>query len=469
MKIASIFAEISNVNSTNEKMRILSKYKDNEILKQVLYLIYSKRIKFYIKQIPEYDLNTLNEPKLSLSEVLELLKTLSNRTYTGDAARDRLKYILENVSYDDAYVIERIIDKDAKIGMGSTNINKVFKDLIEKTPYMGATSYSKKVVDKLFEENEILYSQVKMDGRYCNAIIDNGDVILESRSGEITSLENSKLYSQLKRWGGDDSYVLNGELIIYGIDRYKANGIINSLVTIGDKIKQGIDVLKEINKFNKENPLTYLEALEQVVFVVWDMITLDEYYNKKSDRAYSHRLSWLQVGILANNFSQIKLIKTEIVKTHKEALNHFKELLAKGEEGTILKSPKGKWKDGKPKYQVKFKIETHFDLEIYNFQYGTRGTKNEHLITSVLVQSSCGKLKTKAAGLKESEMKYVTENQKDLLGTVLTVKSCGISSNTLGEYALLHPSFIQLRDDKTIADSLEDCFNIENATLNLNS
>ena len=54
MKIKEIFDEIANESSTNEKMNILSKYKDNELLIQVLYLANSKRIKFYIKQIPEY-------------------------------------------------------------------------------------------------------------------------------------------------------------------------------------------------------------------------------------------------------------------------------------------------------------------------------------------------------------------------------------------------------------------------------
>ena len=52
MNIKQIFDEIANESGTNEKMNILSKYKENELLKNVLYMANSKRVKFYIKQIP---------------------------------------------------------------------------------------------------------------------------------------------------------------------------------------------------------------------------------------------------------------------------------------------------------------------------------------------------------------------------------------------------------------------------------
>ena len=64
----------------------------------------------------------------------------SSRKLTGIAALEYLRDILESCIPDDAYVIERIISKDLKIGMGG-NINKVFPKLIEETPYMGAKPF----------------------------------------------------------------------------------------------------------------------------------------------------------------------------------------------------------------------------------------------------------------------------------------------------------------------------------------
>ena len=52
MTIKQIFDEINSVSGDKDKMNVLSKYKENETLKRVLYLCKSKRIKFFIKQIP---------------------------------------------------------------------------------------------------------------------------------------------------------------------------------------------------------------------------------------------------------------------------------------------------------------------------------------------------------------------------------------------------------------------------------
>ena len=52
--IKDILDKVALEPGSNAKMDILREHSDNEQLKQVLYLANSKRIKFYIKQIPEY-------------------------------------------------------------------------------------------------------------------------------------------------------------------------------------------------------------------------------------------------------------------------------------------------------------------------------------------------------------------------------------------------------------------------------
>ena len=117
MTIKAIFDEIAAESSTNQKMEILKKYKDNELLKRVLYLANSKRVKFFIKQIPDYTPDVNGE---RLEWALDGLNSLIDRTYTGHEASNWLKVLLSGVSSEDAYIIERIIEKDCKIGMGTT-------------------------------------------------------------------------------------------------------------------------------------------------------------------------------------------------------------------------------------------------------------------------------------------------------------------------------------------------------------
>ena len=119
-------------------MELLAEFKagpDSVLLKRVLYLANSKRVKFYIKQIPSYTTSGKNVP---LKNAVEELILLSSRQLTGSAGVAHLANVLSSVSKDDAYIIERIIEKDCKLGMGTTNINKIYSELIENTPYMGA-------------------------------------------------------------------------------------------------------------------------------------------------------------------------------------------------------------------------------------------------------------------------------------------------------------------------------------------
>jgi len=206
-----ILEEIAAESGTKQKMAILEKYKDIPALVKVLYAAKSPRKKFYIKQIPDY--TPAEKSEISIMNAVEQIEeTLGQRVLTGHAAQGFLKDILEKLSVDDAYVIERVIDKDLKFGMGRTNINKVIPDLIEKTPYMGAKSYSEKLVRNLFEKGKKAYSQVKMDGRYANAIIhEEGTVELVSRQGETTYVGDAPF---LKELGLLQNVVLNGELTI---------------------------------------------------------------------------------------------------------------------------------------------------------------------------------------------------------------------------------------------------------------
>jgi hypothetical protein len=462
MKIKEIFDEIAAEGGTNAKVAILTKYVDNELLKRVLYLANSKRVKFYIKQLPEY-IDARN--KISFSEALDELELISNRELTGNAAVNHLIDLLSLSEPDDAYIIERIIDKDCKIGLGTTYINKVFKGLIEETPYMGAVSFDEKKARKVFEKGGKGISQIKMDGRYCNAIIRNGEVEMESRQGEPTILTGAKFLEELSSF---EDCVLNGELTIDGISRYESNGIIASIIDICSKRDSRTDKENEKKLTNFEDKHgSFTGALERITYTVWDRLTIDEYFNKVSKLKYAERLAYLERMIEKSNSSSVKIIESAIVHNYAQAMTHFQEVLAAGEEGTILKAWDGEWKDGKPTWQIKMKLEMDVDLRITGFNYGGKGTKNEFLISSFNAESSDGLVKTKPQGLKEDMMKYVTENQDKLLGTILQCKSCGLSSDSSGNYSMLHPAFVMLRDDKDTCDSLESIKEIENMVKSL--
>lgn len=471
--IKQILDEIAAEPGTKKKMEILKKYKDNQLLERVLYLAKSKRVKFYIKQIPEYTpMEKGYGSKLDLT--LNQLNVLSDRIATGHLAIEHLKNMLSNLEADDAYVLERIIDKDLKIGMGTTNINKVFSSLVEKTPYMGASSYDMKLVQKIISKGNAK-SQIKMDGRYQNGIVRDGDAHLETRAGEETILSKAQFMKELS--GLADEVVLNGELTLIGVPtRSIANGIISSLDDIYTKEEERTpaETEKKIREFFKEHAeilggehVTMQDVLDRIVYTCWDMITVEEYYAKSSKVPYHKRFDALKKLLEEKKPTRIQLVESREVKTLQDVMDHFLDALKRGLEGTILKDNEGEWKNGKPSYQVKFKLEMNLDLKIVGFQYGEKGTKNENVISTLMLESSCGLLKTNPSGMTEKMMEDVTKRQQELLGTIVEIRCCGLSQNSKGEWSTAHPSVVELRTDKTTCDSLESAKKIEEAAKTL--
>ena len=476
MHILDLFEKIRATNKKSEKITLLSANKDLPHLRDVIYLAHSPRVKFYIKAIPAYDplknlvlYNTLSLAILSL-------RNIKDRILTGSAAISVIREILETVSPQDAEIIKLIIGKDLKIGMDSS-INEVFPGLIEESPYQGASSYSKSKFLKLFENAKkdddaypYVISQIKADGTYRNAILSDGDIILESRQGELSYFpEDTPLYDDLREiMGIFNQCVVTGELVLScEPDRPKANGIITSIMKYYQDLesrpdKENSGILKKFEE-KHGNMGVYLQALEMHV---WDLIPADNFVNGSCNTPYETRFDQISYAISALGLTHVKVVETKHVQTPEQALDHYSSAQARGLEGTIVKSASAGWKSGKPTYQVKLKLEMELDLKIVGFKYGTPGTKNEDWISVLELESSCGKLSTAPGGMKEDLMKYVTANMDKLKGTIVSIKCNGIT-NTAKGYSTMHPSIVELRTDKKIANSLEECLAIEKSVKTL--
>jgi DNA ligase-1 len=118
------------------------------------------------------------------------------------------------------------------------------------------------------------------------------------------------------------------------------------------------------------------DALDKMRITVWDMISVDEYFEGKSVTEYHIRYNSLRkmVENKACVQVQVDLIETRFITTYEEAMDHFLDTQKRGLEGTIIKAANAGWKDGKPTYQIKMKLEMD-DLRIVGFNYGSKGTR----------------------------------------------------------------------------------------------
>lgn len=463
-KILEVIDAIGATRSVKEKERILEENKNVELLAETIYAALSPRINYYISKVPK-NLSVIRtaelKPLISFSDMLDKLKTLSSRQLTGHSAQQFLYCLYCDVSNESKILLERIIDRDLKFAIGDKIVNSVYPELLETTPYQGAKPFARKLVDELLLEGSVL-AQLKMDGFYANTIIEDGTVTFISRQGERKTFGECKLVEELKKL---PNCVLNGEFTFSGEpNRSKANGIISAIVDIFSNVSTRTpeETEAKIKKFNKERGISLEEAVDRIIYTVWDQLTIKEYYEKLSNTPYYERLAQLTIDLEGVDSNYISIVEMRELTTFKEIMDYYIEVLTAGLEGIIVKSKTAPWKDGKPKWCVKIKEEITLDLKITGYRYGSG--KNTEVISSIEVVSDCGKLVTVPTSLKEKEMKFFTENAEEYIGKIIEVKCSGLTPpNKLGIASTLHPVFIKTRFDKDTANTYEECLEIVQA------
>ena len=435
--IYEIIQELRADSSKLAKIAILTKHKDNELLQKALVACYCPYTQYYLRKIPDYT------PKAhkgySLDNAIDDLSLLSEREVTGHAAIDHLTSILENLSAEDAHIIERIIAKTMDCGMSESTINKVWKKLIPTYPCLLANPYKEKTIAKIVWP---AYSQLKADGMRVNAHITNGKVHLCGRSGKTVDILgelDADLLNLAKHVDHPEkNFVFDGELVLVEDDgtimpRKKGNGILNK--AIKGKISQ-----KEAAK---------------VRIRVWDIVGAKAFHAELDKTPYSERYQILS-DACGQAQGRFDLIETAEVANLEEASVHFEEMLERGEEGTIIKNLDHVWENKRSAGLVKMKSEKDCDLEVIGFNPG-KG-KFTGLVGSIICTSADKKVEVSISGLSDALRKEITDNADDWLGRIVEIKyNERIASKARADVdSLFLPRFVELREDKDVANNSEE-------------
>ena len=369
----------------------------------------------------------------------DLLDALASRKLTGNAALEQVGFSLHDLHPDDGEVLRRIILKDLRAGIGANTVNTAFPGTVPDFAYCRCSLPKASDIDK-WDWSMGIYVQLKADGSFCRAARTADGVTFTTRQGNtypdipaMTKLTEDAMwcFKPGTETHGELTIWINGELQ----PRTVGNGMLNSLQQGGD-----------------------LPPGAEIRFDCWDQIPLEFAVPKgKVQTPYTLRHSLLKDQVEAAGRSSIMLIEGSVVHSKDEALAIYRSTLARGLEGVIVKHPLMEWLDGDSKRQVKFKLEVDLDLEIIGFNPGTPGTRTESTFGSVRVQSIDGLLQADVAGFKREMEQYLHENRDSVLGKVLCVRANALSHpcETNPKHSLFHPRFIELRDDKYEADSLE--------------
>lgn len=449
MSILQILEEIEGQSARTAKIALIEKHKSNQLFLDVLQAALNPYTNYHIRKIPDYD------PKggKTLDWALVELKKLAKREFTGNAGIEHLRNILSSVSLSDAVVVSRIIGKDLRCGAGDGTTNVAIPGFIPTYPCLLARPYDEKNIKNITYP---ALSQLKADGLRVNFHIDGDTVTICGRSGREIDLLGY-MEPELIELGKQFPFpiVVDGELVVIDksgqlMSRKVGNGIINKAIkgTIGS------------------------EEASMVRAQLWDVIPADEFKAGISKLTYKDRFDQLNKALIAvtpvgadalinklkGKVATFWMIPTKVVNNLPEAVAHFEELLAAGEEGTILKNFCGLWEDTRSKHLVKFKAEKECDLEIIGFNPGEG--KFAGMVGSIQCASSDRGVEVNISGFPDDLRKWITENQKELTSTIVSIlyneRIKSKDKNRSAIDSLFLPRYAEFRSDKTVADHSKD-------------
>jgi hypothetical protein len=427
--INEIFETLAETNSRNEKIEILKQHADNDTLKRVIYLACHPLTQFYIRKIPNY---VSGDASMDLETAIEALDDLSSRRITGNAAIDHLQNILSSVSQSDAEVIKRIIRKDLKCGVSTATVNAIWPKFIVGYPCMLASGFDQKLADKM--EFPAL-SQLKLDGMRFNAIVRNGACEFRSRSGREININDEEFAQLFVTMANGADLVFDGELLVTDtsgeiLDRKTGNGILNKAVKGTQSTDEG----------------------KRVCTKLWDLIPYSAFTQGKDLTPYYQRLE--NLISLKSMSKRIMIVDSKQVESIEKAREHFEEVLATGQEGTILKSMNHPWESKRSAHQIKFKGELECDLKVVEWVEGQG--KYQGRMGAVVAESSDGVVRVSiGSGFTDAQRDEYTP--EIIVDKIISVKyNERITDVTNEKHSLFLPVFIELRLDKNEADSSKD-------------
>lgn len=417
MSILQILNHIEMTGSRNSKISILESHKDNLLLEMVFNLALNPNINFYIKKIPDY---TPAKPEQadSLDSVLDSLYVLSSRQVTGNSAIEFLTKLLSSLVYDDAKVLERIIKKDLRCGVSDKTANKVWgKNFIPEFPCMLCSPYDEKLIKKI---KFPAYVQTKFDGRRFAAIVRDDECTFFSRNGKETNLHGflEKEFIDLAK--GKD-VVFDGELLVRDydgtvMDRKTGNGIINSDMTI--------------------------DEASRVFATIWDVIPYDDFMIGIYNIPYSQRIANLNTD---DTQGKIVVAETTIVMDAIHAEDIFREKLAQGEEGIILKETSSPWIAKRSKSAIKYKAEEDTTLVVVDIIEGTG--KYQNMLGAMICETADGIIRV-SVGTGFSDQQRIDYFIPEMLGKCVSVKYNMRIKDSGGNESLFLPVFQYIRTDQ---------------------
>lgn len=467
-----IISTIANAKTAKDKAAVMRTHQHNPTLKQaVLYALDNER-SYHVKELnfypPKVDIFSTQQKEGMLDDVFGMLDRVNAVGSCGGNDRLWLEEMYSTLNEKDRELIDMVLTRKITCGAGLTKWREIWgADFLPDFPCYLSSAFDEDAINKnIFRYGAVPYalSDLKTDGQRCMAKkLKDGALSLHSRNGkkylDLNDLEFEINMLEVGHPAYKNGWVLDGELVIMD-----EQGNIEPRATGNGKIG------KSIKGTIKRNDAC------SVAFIVWDLIPMDEFTGKiplgdKRKLPYHVRRDVMHDVVRSwgdGDNSRIHLQESREVKDLGEAMTHYAEMIAAGEEGTILKVFDGEWEPcpnkKRPNSQFKFKEEFEAEFKIVGWYHGEKKRKYENAIGGFYIESADGKVKSKCGGGLSDEIRF-DENPDRFVGMIMSgLYNARSRAEGRDTWSLTHPRLGQFRPDKDEADTLERIIEQEEAT-----
>lgn len=425
--------ELRNTNSRILKEEILAKYwkeererinkyPTNNTIETLFHYVYDYDKQYYVTSANVLKKNLIQEgvfvgKKYSL--IWDLLDDLSNRVITGHNAIIAVQQFLKQETKSCQELILNIIDKDLKCGLSEVTINKVCENIIKTYDVALASKFDPK--KHTLDSNWVI--ERKLDGARCNVINKDGIIKCYSRQGkEITTL--GRLVDELQGKLPDNT-VLDGEICL--VDE---NGL-ESFQSIMKEIKRKDHTI--------QNPL----------LLVFDMLTLEEFENKKSTTKYTDRVERLKEWYNLQNWNTSNKVAKHLSivnyeRYSPEVLERWNQRVKEYNwEGLMFRKDVG-YEGKRSQNLLKYKMFMDEEFKVLGVEEGDaqeviNGVAHKIKCVGSLVIEYKGNKVNVGTGLSLEQRKRWYAHPEEIVGSTITVKFFEPTQNQDGSWSLRFP------------------------------
>lgn len=406
-EVKEIFDEIANTSGKKSKETIIKQNADNELFLECLKFLLDSNIttglskKKINKKVKVYE-NTCDD-------IRDMFIYLSLHNSGMDINIGVVQGYINSLDEDIQDFVRGLFTKSLKIGADAKTVNKVIPGLISTFEIMLG---SKADLNKLPKGDKFVTE--KHDGCRCFTQIRNGKIIMKSRQNKIfeglIDIENS-----IKELGLNN-ICIDGELLAIDSNYENVYKDTMKIVSTKEKEKHGIK------------------------YMIFDILPIDEFDNKKGVFKYSERRKIL------DNIKQNEFISITPVLYHGTDNDKVLEVLSicrgNGAEGAMINLDKP-YEFKRSKTLLKLKVMNSCDLKIIGFEEGDGKYKG---VLGNLICDYKGCQLGVGSGFDDKQREQIWNNQEEYLNRIAEIQYFEETYNDKGGLSLRFPVFKCIRE-----------------------